>query len=218
MPTSCLLYEIETSVDLSAVKSRAENNYSNTRNHNSSGNTLETDLLNIDDTSRGFSCTLRYDYAAKRGARPGMSQWYIDVKQTPVRFTPDHFIIIGSKHTGRELSEIRELLKISESDYTPFSITQGVIASAAGQDAQREEQGSWEGIDNDTDTGIIYGDVDQSSYAADFDNAGNVTYLKYESQNYPGSVGLSANQNSVVFWTNSWDRDEMEDYIYDVLI
>lgn len=213
MPVSCHVYEVDNPIDTQTLENRMDNGYTNQVSTPHLSSDLETDLLEVDSTPRGVGATLQYDVAKERGNRPSMSAHYRDVHQTPVRFTSDFFTLIGPTQTGRELSEIVELLQISPDDYSKVRITEGMITSAVASDSQEELQGWWDDIDDYTDTATIFGDVDQSSYATDFNQAGDITYMKYHSQSHGGNVGLSANKDSVVFWTGDWTHNDMIDYI-----
>lgn len=217
MPVSCHVYEVDSSIDTSTLYSRMDGylNQDPTPHLNSP---LETDLPSSQNTPRGVEATIRYDVAKERGSRPGLSSHYRNVYRTPVRFTSDYFVVIGPKQMGRELSEICELLQINASNYQKLRITEGTILRVVASDSQEELQGWWDDIDDHTDTATIFGDVDQSSYAADFNRTGDVTYMKYQSQSHGGNIGLSANKDSVVFWTGDWSEDDMIDYIDNYII
>lgn len=218
MPTSCLTYELSSSIDTDSLYEKLDDGYEHTGSHLHLDEELLTDVVDVEETDRGVSCVVRYDIAQQRGAREGESSWYKDLSEVRVRFTEEYFILLSSNHLGRELSNIATILDIDSDDYSRYNITTGTVANVIGIDSDKDLRGAWKNIDDYTDSASVSGRVSESTYASDFDTEGDTTYRMFESQTYGHTVGISSNKDSVAFYGNDWDNDDMEDYIFDFIL
>jgi len=219
MVTSCVAYNITGDIDIDEIYDRLTSgggSYTRTSSH--LDDPLITDVENVQETSSGIECAVRYDIETTRPVREREDPWISMLKKATVRISEDMFILNKFDSKKRAARETGRILEIGTEGYDPVEFSSTTVFGVVAEDGEGTNQRTWENPTEHADTATIYGDVSDSALAAEFDDAGRPSWARFESRTYPQrEVGVSTNKNSVVF-VGDWDFPEMEDYIFDKVI
>ncbi|GAA3872056.1 hypothetical protein [Haloarcula argentinensis] len=219
MVTSCAVYNITRDIDIDDVYSRfTSGGASYNRPPSHVDDPLLTDVSNVQRTSEGIECTVRYDIEDTVPVREGEDPWIDTLKTTTVRISENNFILNKFDSKTKAAREVGRVLEIGTDGYDPVEFSSATILGVVAEDSEGTNQETWKNPTEHADTATLYGDISDSALAADFDTDGRPSWVRFESSQYPQrEVGISSNKDSVVF-VGDWDFPEMESYISNVVI
>ncbi|WP_408957259.1 hypothetical protein [Natrinema sp. 74] len=215
MVSSIVIYEPDDSIDTSDLYNKLNSSYEHERPHQEL-DTLKTDISSLAHVSRGVECRVRYDTADSVRVRGG-TEPVRNLSTAQVRFTSDYVFFLDYNRRSFVEREVRKILDLDTDEFNQVRFSSGLVIDVTEEDSDTIEEGYWNNPTDHTTTASLYGDIDDSSLAARFNQNGQPTYAKFESEHFDGSeVGVSANKSSIAFWGDR-SRDEQVNYFYNIV-
>ncbi|WP_435332852.1 hypothetical protein [Haloarchaeobius sp. TZWWS8] len=213
-PVSTGLYEVLEGYDIDELQKKI-GEVQLSRDEPKVDGPLRTRFDDIHETSTGFSASMAFELPKKRSTWDGR-EYRREKTTVRVRFTDSvgdgGVLVIGKSDLHSQIeSRLLDLFSIEADQIEKVNIDTENILSILDDDCIVESRATYKGVDENTSSASLAGELEESSTAARLEKTGQKVWVIFESKSFERKVGISEKNSSVVFWGN-WDDDEMARY------
>lgn len=214
MPTSTTMYSVQDGLDFTTLEERLEEAELE-RQVAELSDPIRTEFSQIEDTTNGTAATIVFELPEKYSGWDGVEHKAVR-NQAKIRFT-DSFenggvLVIGKSDLHPKIeSRLLDFFEIGPDELEQVEISTDDLESVMSDDSLVESKASYKSVDENTSSASLSGALGESTPASRFNENGDKIWAIYESEAFEKKIGITVENNAVVFWGNL-DDSEMERY------